>query len=108
MPTYQFRCKKCKVEYETIASYDETGKYSNINCPSCGSKSKTKLINSVNIKFNQPQDTSKFDNFSYRAGYNMDQAQELRRKAESASHMGSEPYMPIDDITQGTNFGEVK
>ena len=107
MPTYQFSCKKCKHEYETIAKFDETGKYSDVSCPKCNSKSKTKLLNSANIKFAQPKDTSKFDNFSYRAGYNLEQATDLRRKAEAASHMGTDPYMPIDDITQGNHFGEV-
>lgn len=108
MPTYQFSCKKCKHEYETISNFDETGKYSDVSCPACQSKSKVKMINSANIKFSNPKDTSKFDNFSYRAGYNLEQATDLRRRASEASHMGSDPYMPIDDITPGNNFGEVK
>ena len=108
LPTYEFCCKKCNHVYESIAKFDETGKYQDVTCPSCNSKSKKKLINSANIKFAQPKDTSKFDNFSYRAGYNLEQATDLRRKAEEASHMGTDPYMPIDDITKGKYFGEVQ
>jgi len=63
----------------------------------------------ANLKFENPQDTSKWDNFSYRAGYNLDSAQDLRRQAESVSHMGTEPYADgIDDINRGDLFGEVK
>lgn len=61
-----------------------------------------------NIKFTNPKDTSKFDNFGYRAGYNLEQAQDLRRKAEEASHMGNSPYKNIDDIQSGNFFGEVE
>ena len=44
MPTYIFGCKKCKNEYETFTRFDETGKYSDVSCPKCKSKSKKKLI----------------------------------------------------------------
>ncbi len=108
MPTYIFGCKKCKNEYETFTRFDETGKYSDVSCPKCKSKSKKKLITSAHIKFAQPKDTSKFDNFNYRAGYNLEQATDLRRKAEAASHMGTAPYNPIDDISSGKHFGEVQ
>ncbi len=61
------------------------------------------------IKFSTPQDTSKWDNFSYRAGYNLDSAQDLRKQAEVASHMGREPYADgIDDVNRGDLFGKVK
>lgn len=108
MPTYNFECKNCNKIYESLACFDETGKYASVSCPSCNSKKKKKLLNDANIKFAQPKDTSKFDNFNYRAGYNLEQAQNLRRDAQSASHMGTDPYMPIDDITNGRHFGEVK
>ena len=108
MPTYNFECKNCNKIYETLASFDATGKYAGVSCPHCNSKKKKKLLNDANIKFAQPKDTSKFDNFNYRAGYNLEQAQNLRRDAQTASHMGTDPYMPIDDINKGRHFGEVK
>lgn len=108
MPTYNFECKNCNKIYETLVSFDATGKYTRVSCPHCDSKKKKKLLNDANIKFAQPKDTSKFDNFNYRAGYNLEQAQNLRRDAQTASHMGTDPYMPIDDINNGRHFGEVK
>ena len=108
MPTYNFACKNCDKNYEALASFDPKGRYASVSCPHCNSKKKKKLINDANIKFAQPKDTSKFDNFNYRAGYNLEQAQDLRRKAESTSHMGTTPYNPIDDISSGNHFGEVK
>lgn len=108
LPTYNFECKNCNKIYETLASFDPKGKYASVSCPHCNSKKKKKLLNDANIKFAQPKDTSKFDNFNYRAGYNLEQAQNLRRDAQASSHMGTDPYMPIDDITSGRNFGKVK
>ena len=108
MPTYNFECKNCKKTYETLASYDPKGRYAGVSCPSCKSKKKKKLLNDANIKFADPRGTSKFDNFNYRAGYNLDQAKDLRRNAQEKSHMGTEPYNSIDDISSGNSFGEVK
>jgi putative FmdB family regulatory protein len=108
MPVYSFVCLKCKNDYETLTSFDSSGKYSDVVCPTCQSKRKKQQVTSANLKFTNPKDTSKFDNFGYRAGYNLEQAQNLRREAESASHMGSMPYSGIDDISSGENFGEVK
>ncbi len=108
MPSYVFTCLKCKNGYETLTSFDPKGKYDDVSCPHCNSKRKRQEVTAANIKFTNPKDTSKFDNFSYRAGYNMEQAQNLRRDAEKASHMGKTPYSGIDDITSGENFGEVE
>ena len=108
MPLYQFGCLKCKKSYETLTDFDSTGKYNDVNCPSCNSKKKKQQVTFANIKFTNPKDTSKFDNFGYRAGYNLEQAQNLRRKAEEASHMGTVPYNGIDDIQNGEFFGEVE
>ena len=67
------------------------------------------LPTTANLKFADPKDTSKWDNFSYRAGYNLEAAQDLRKAAEADSHMGTEPYADgIDDINRGDLFGEVK
>jgi len=60
------------------------------------------------IIFKQPKGTSFEDKFDYVAQWNMDNAKELRRKAEEESHMGTSPYSEIDDISSGEFFGEVK
>lgn len=108
MPTYDFSCGKCDKVYEAFTTFDPKGKYSDVCCPSCKSKKKKKNITSASVKFTNPTDTSKFDNFSYRAGYNLDKAQSERRAAEAASHMGTAPYMNHDDISSGDFFGEVE
>ena len=108
MPTYEFLCKKCKKTYDEFTTFDSTGKYADVRCPHCKSKSKKQNITAAACKFANPQDTSKFDNFSYRAGYNLDKAQNERRAAEAASHMGEQPYMNHDDISSGEYFGEVE
>ena len=109
MPTYSFGCLKCKKEYDTLTNFDSSGKYKDVVCPSCGSKKKKQQMTFIsNIHFTNPTDTSKFDNFGYRAGYNLEQAQNLRRKAEEASNVGTKPYNQIDDVHSGNFFGEVE
>lgn len=108
LPSYVFLCSKCENQYESLTNFDSTGKYKEVSCPSCKSKKKKQQVTFANIKFTNPKDTSKFDNFGYRAGYNLEQAQDLRRKAEEASHMGNAPYNSIDDIQSGEFFGEVE
>jgi DNA-directed RNA polymerase subunit RPC12/RpoP len=109
MPTYVFQCGKCKKNFTDICSFDPTGKYKGTTCTHCNSKKKKMMPTAAQIKFSTPQDTSKWDNFSYRAGYNLDSAQDLRKQAEAASHMGREPYADgIDDVNRGDLFGKVK
>jgi hypothetical protein len=109
MPTYVFQCGKCKKNFTDICSFDPTGKYKGTTCTHCNSKKKKMMPTAAQIKFSTPQDTSKWDNFSYRAGYNLDSAQDLRKQAEVASHMGREPYADgIDDVNRGDLFGKVK
>ncbi len=93
MPIYRFECDKCNEVYEEITSYDESGKYKGVKCPKCKSKKKHRRFDyEVAVTFADPRDTSKFDNFSYRAGWNMNKAKGERRAAESKSHMGTNPY----------------
>lgn len=105
MPTYEFECKKCKSEYEEFVPYDATGKYKGVKCPSCGSKSKKKLMPSK-VAIGGPT-SSKMDNFGYRAGFNMDKAQGERRAAEAASHMGTQPFNDIDDTPMGEGIHDL-
>ncbi len=112
MPSYEFQCKKCEVVYTDLASFDATGKYKDTKCPACGSKKKSQLMTCCAVAFTNPRDTSKWDNFSYRAGKTMDEAQGTRRAAEAASHMGTDPYggaaQIAADINNDKNYGKVK
>lgn len=111
---YEFECKKCTQKYSEITNYDETGKYKDVKCPECGSKKKQRLWSVCHVKFANPRDSSKWDNFSYRAGKTMEEAQDLRRNAEAASHVGADPYGPAAaaqiaaDINNDSLYGEVK
>jgi len=80
-----------------------------VRCQKCKSKKLTRIFDVPNIIFPDPHGTSKMDSFSYRAGYNMEKAQNERRAAEAASHMGDSPYDTNDrDLNNDRNWGEVK
>lgn len=108
MPMFEFQCKNCDTIYMELAAFDETGVYAGIDCPSCESVEKEKLISACVSTFTNPRGTSKQDSWSYRAGWNMNAAKELRRSAEENSHMGSQPYTAIDDVSSGRHEGTVK
>lgn len=100
VPFYKFECKKCSHVYEDLIPYDETGKYSSVICPQCQSNKKNQLPALCAVKFTNPKDSSKWDSFTYRAGYLMDKAKEERREAEDKSHMGTseEIYGPEENL----------
>jgi len=112
MPMYEFKCKKCENIWDELTSYDESGKYPDIRCPKCKSKRKEKLVSCANFNFSQPVGTDRFNNsHDFRHNWNMDRpggVRDQRKDAEDKSHMGTEPYVPIDDISSGEHFGEVK
>lgn len=108
MPFYEFECKNCNCQYEELCNYDPSEKYKDVMCPKCKSKKKNKLVSAAIVKFANPKDTSKFDSFEYRAGYNMEKAQNERRKAQETLTDGIPPYSTIDDISAGDKFGTVK
>lgn len=89
MPLYEFVCSNCEKKYEALAKYDPKEKYDDVLCEFCGSKSKTKILSGFGVSFTNPGSSSKWDSFSYRAGFNMDKAQTERRIAERDSHMGT-------------------
>jgi putative FmdB family regulatory protein len=106
MPLYDFECRSCKKKFESLCSFDEIG---TVTCPTCGADKPERLLSCPGaIIFKQPKGTSKENNFDYVAKWNMENAKDLRRKAEQESHMGSSPYNDIDDISSGEYFGEVK
>lgn len=93
MPIYRFQCLKCSADYEELTEYDENDKYKGVKCPQCESKNKKRTFNyNIAVTFSNPKESSKWDNFGYRAGHNMEKAKSDRRAAESKSHMGSNPY----------------
>lgn len=93
MPIYRFECLKCSRTYEELTDYDETDKYKGVKCPQCKSKKKKRTFDyDIAVAFTNPKESSKWDNFSYRAGHNMENAKATRRAAESKSHMGTNPY----------------
>ncbi|MDF1534989.1 MAG: zinc ribbon domain-containing protein [bacterium] len=42
MPIFEFRCKKCGHQFETLAGRDEDG--SGLECPECGKTGARKLL----------------------------------------------------------------
>jgi hypothetical protein len=58
-------------------------------------------MDNVNCNFAQPWESSKWDNFEYRAGYNMVKAQKERRNAEDKSHMGANPMRDQEGFDLG-------
>ena len=114
MAIYEFQCKnkKCGRGYEEEASYDESGKYPTVKCPFCKSKLKEKIISSFNFQFAQPEGTGRWNSDStghdYRFKHNLPKVMNERMNAELASRSGATPYNPIDDISHGDAFGDVK
>jgi putative FmdB family regulatory protein len=110
MPIYEFECKKCKKEYDALASYDESGMYKDVECPHCGSKSKNKLVSCCNHTFTNPEGTGKWENsqtgHDYRFKHNLPKVLAEREAAERAQlglTDGNQPYQDFDDANK---FGE--
>jgi putative FmdB family regulatory protein len=114
MPTYEFQCEGCQCEYADLVPFDKTGVYESVECPECGSHKKTKRFSVCAIKFANPRESSKWNNFSYRAGKTMEEAQETRRQAQEASHVGADPYGAAAhsqiqaDLNNDSLYGKVK
>lgn len=113
MPYYEVTCDKCNHEYDVsslMAECEENIKKA--KCPECKSKSKTRVISGVSFAFSNPVGTDRFSNsHDYRHNWNMDRkdgVRDQRKNAEEKSNVGANPYNPIDDVSSGENFGEVK
>lgn len=102
MPIYVFRCKNKKCDagvFEHLCKYEEIAQ---TRCPACNTKRVEQQLSTFNVAFTMPHESSKWDSFDYRAGYNMEKAKDLRRKAEETSHVGPTPYSNrINDLTKG-------
>lgn len=66
-------------------------------------KNWSKCISAPAINFTNPKESSRWDNFEYRAAHNLVQAQEERRNAESKSHMGATPYFDQEGVNLGNH-----
>ena len=112
MPLYEFQCKRCEEVYEELAKYDEMGKYKGIKCPECGSTRKKRLMSSSSFNFTNPEDTGRWNNertgHDYRYKHKQPAVRKVREDARRESHVGPTPYVGIDDVSSGRNFGEVK
>lgn len=106
------RCKHCNKKEKTEWLEDRKGVQHLVcsyeDCPSRQPPKPTTPV--AGIIFRDPRGTSKFEDFSYRAGYFMEKAQLERQAAESQSHMGGtkQIYNDIDDVSSGEFFGEVQ
>ena len=105
MPLYEFHCLSCNKKYSELTKYDESGIYPDIECPHCSSTKKEKLMSTPAITFANPKESSKWDSFSYRAGHNLEKAQQERRVAESLSHMGGTKEI-YNDLNDANKLGE--
>jgi putative FmdB family regulatory protein len=97
---YEFICQACDKLYEELSPYDPSGEYPNVACPVCNSTQKTKKVS----RFSMAGRNVSLASFSYRAGFNMERAKGERRAAEEMSHMGGNPYTPLDDTPLDTGI----
>jgi putative FmdB family regulatory protein len=112
MPLYDFKCLRCETVYEERVEYDETGKYKKVKCPECNSTRKEKLISAPAFNFTNPEGTDRWNSadkgHDYRFKHKQPSVKKEREQAEAFSHMGSNPYPHIDDVSSGKHFGKVK
>ena len=116
MPTYGLMCNECEKEYEIFCTMSKrVSKSEAAECPECGSKEKSQVLGCCSFNFTNPVGTDRWHSgdtgHDYRHNFNMDRpggVREQRRTAEKHSKVGPNPYNPIDDISSGKHFGEVK
>lgn len=110
MPTFAFECKKCKKNYSDLVPFDETGKYKDVVCPHCGSKSKTKLMTTCAFAFAQPEGTDKWNSESsghdYRFHHNLPKVIDERMRAEQHRKEASPAYNDINDLNNDDAWSE--
>jgi putative FmdB family regulatory protein len=105
MPMYEFQCQGCKKTWEELC---RIGQRSNMRCPDCGAATETVVSSPRAVIFTNPKGTSKEEDFDYVARWNLENAKEIRRRAEAAAGGAKSPYNSIDDISSGEFFGGVQ
>lgn len=120
MPKHAFICLECNHPWDELllkTYHDQRPldqQEEELCCPECGSNNKDRRAGggcNVAVKFGNPVGTDKWNSHDYRYYYNHDRkggVRDQREAAEKASHMGSDPYSPIDDITSGEYEGPVE
>ncbi len=88
MPIYCFRCEKCGKEFEELRRMKNQADPA---ACSCGGGGLSVITSPPTAIFTDPRGTSKWDNFEYRAGFNMEKAKKERRDAEMINRQGN-PY----------------
>lgn len=101
MPLYSFICQKdnCNSRFEVLCKFSEIDK---VCCTVCNSECVKQQITTPSVHFAMPQGSTKWDNFNYRAEYNMEKARKDRRNAEMLSHVGQTPYLDQERVDLGT------
>lgn len=114
MANYEFRCQDCGKVFDEFASFDPEGKYPTVKCPNCDSDNKKRLMSACSFNFTNPEGTDRWNSetsgHDYRWNHKQPEIEKERKLAEQVSHMGAtdDIYRPIDDISSGEYFGEVK
>lgn len=116
MPFYELECKKCKEQYDVNSLISEMDKnIKKAKCPECGSKSKKRIYGGFSFNFGNPIGTDRWNSGStghdYRYKHDHERpggTRDQRENAKKHSHMGTDPYPHIDDVSGGEHFGEVK
>lgn len=108
MPTYEFNCKKCNKDYETLTKYDESGKYKGVACPHCKSKRKERLVTVATFNFTNPVGTDRWTSdamgHDYRYNYVLPRIKKEREMADKAN-AGVNPYKELPNPTGEGTFG---
>jgi len=90
--------------FESLCSFAEYDKgFPSVRCPTCNGKKLTKNVLTGDVPgliFENPRESSKWNNWSYRQGKTWEEAKVQRAAAEKANK-GSLPYKPIDDTNNG-------
>ena len=93
MPIFCFHCEKCELKFEELMRFKDIDTAS---CPKCNTSAKQIYPDTVHCAFTNPKDTSLWDNFGYRAGFNLEKAKQERRDAEAAQK--GNPYSDVNDF----------
>lgn len=95
-----FEIRLSFAEYDAVMAgegpiHPETGK------PCRKWKRSIKDAATVADSYSVPEESSRWDNFEYRAAHNLYKAQEERRRAEAHSHVGTSPYRDVEGVDLG-------
>jgi len=98
----------CESFFDEFSAYDETGEYSKVSCPNCGSNKKEKIISACSFNFSNPVGTDRWNSensgHDYRFKHNLPSVIEQRKRAEIASKSGSSPYKEINDLNKNESW----